>query len=259
MIKNLILLFLFTLFLSSNAFAVIRPELFEEEENFEKLSNDDVKAKKDITLKNEAMITDTNSYTGIKDREYYTGNDHHKLSGSYQLNPRITKPFDFSSFELNYGYKMWGLWWQGFVARSAGTWDTVAENKEIGGTGADSEARFQRPKNSRETLMSYGLGVGYRFRMIYEWLKIDDLFETISVYGARHSLNESYRDLNYTGYGFRADYGIHMRATSSFFYGLKGSYNIGKVTRSLGEKESHSDASLAISWISLGFEAGYFY
>jgi hypothetical protein len=254
--KWLILIFIL---INSTGFAQIRPELFQEEENFEKLTNDEVRIKKDITLRDEAIISDTNVYTGIKDFEYYTAKDHHRLAGNLQLNPHITKLVDFSTFEINYAYKGWGLWWHGFLNRSAGTWESMAENKDPNGTSETSEGHFQRPKRARETLYSYGAGVGYRFKMIYEWIKLDDLFETVAVYGVKHNLSDSYRDITYNGYGFRADYGLHMRATSSFFYGLKGSYNIGKVTRSLQNFESHSEGSLALSWVSVGFELGYYY
>lgn len=260
--SRLILLSLFLCFsICTGAIAQVRPELFQEEENFGKLSNDELKTKPEITLKDEAMISNFNSSTGIKDSEYYTGKDKHMLAGAYHVNPNITKISDLSSFEVSYAYKVYSVWAQAILTQTAGKFDGVSENKDVNAqtTNTNSEYRFQRPYNSKETILSYGVGVGYRFRMIYEWIKFDNMFETIGVYAMKHALNESYRDLSYNGYGFRADYGIHKRAGQSFFYGIKGSYNIGKVTRSLEEGESKADGSLALSWISMGFQVGYWF
>jgi hypothetical protein len=77
---------IFVLFYTTG-FAQVRPELFQEEENFEKLSNDEFREKKDITLRDESIISDTNVYTGIKDFEYYTENsivfEHCSHCGNY--------------------------------------------------------------------------------------------------------------------------------------------------------------------------------
>jgi hypothetical protein len=252
---------LFLILLSTQCFAQAhRVELYKDEANFENLSNEEINQKKESTLKDEAMVIDTNPLTGIKDKTHYTAKDHHRLSGAYLANGEVLKLSNYSGFMGEYAFKAYGIWWHAFVEKSASTFKTISENKRLStSTTIGSEARFQRPDESKQDLFSYGAGIGYRFKSIWEWLEFEDLFETIAVFGVKHSLKESYRDLSYAGYGFRADYGIHKRASTSFFYGLKASYNIGTVRRALDVGEISSEGSLALSWFSLGAEIGYYY
>lgn len=237
-----------------------RVELYKEENNFENLSIEEINQKREVTLKDEAIIVDTNPLTGIKDKTHYTAKDRSKLSASYLANGDVMRLSNYSGFMGEYAHKAFGLWWHLFLEKSASTFKTISENKTSNTTTtAGSEARYTRPDEAKQDLFSYGVGVGYRFKSIWEWLEFDDIFETVAVYGVKHSLKESYRDLGYTGYGFRADYGIHKRASTSFFYGVKGSYNIGTVNRTLDQGEITSEGSLSLSWFSLGAEFGYYF
>lgn len=241
-------------------FAQSRPQLYQEEENYKNLSNDELIEKKDLTMQNESIIYDLNKNTGIKDKSHYTGKDNYKFSGHYFGNIEVNKFTNISTFEMNYSVKISNFWVESFIGRTSSTFKTISENKTKNNNAlSTSEARYIRPDDSKETLLSLGLGIGYRFKFIYRFLETTDIFETVSAFATRHILDESYRGTNYNGYGFRADYGIHKRATTSFFYGVKGSYNIGAVKRRLEDGESRSEGTLSLSWLALGIEAGYYF
>lgn len=250
----------FSLLFTSLSFAQSRPILYQEEENFKKMSNDQLLDKKEITLQDDSIIYDMNKDTGIKDKSHYTGRDNHKLSGHYFGNVALNKFTDISAFEVNYSMRFSEIWVESFLGRTATTFKVISENKTPNINAlSTSEARYIRPDASRETLLSAGIGIGYRFKMIYQFIETNDVFETISAFGTRHILDESFRGTNYNGYGFRADYGIHKRATTSFFYGGKLSYNFGAVKRRLADGESRREGTLSLSWVALGFEAGYYF
>lgn len=259
--KNTPLKFLFLSLLSLNAFAQGRTVLYEEEEMFKDLPIEEVKEKKDLTLKDETIAYDLNKDTGIKDKYIYTAKDQHKFSGSYSFNTDLTKVAEVSSFEVNYGYKVYyNFWAEAYISQTNGTFSELSENKtENYTTLGSTEARFPRPQNAKESIFSYGLGVGYRFKLAYDFLNLTDFFETINIYYSQHSLNESYRSKVYSGKGFRAVYGIHYRTNTSLFYGGKFSYNHGSVSRGTEGVESKTDASLTVSWTSFGFEMGYYF
>lgn len=250
---------LFSLSLSQG-FAQSRPILYQDEENYTKMTNDQLLEKKDVTLQDDSIIYDLNKDTGVKDKSHYTGRDGYKLSGHYMGNVELNKFTDISAFEFNFSKRFAEIWVETFVGRTAATFKAISENKKSNINAlSTSEARYIRPDNSSETLLSAGVGIGYRFKMIYQFIDTTDVFETISAFVTRHILDESFRGTNYNGYGFRADYGIHKRSTTSFFYGAKASYNFGAVKRRLNDGESRSEGTLSLSWLALGFEAGYYF
>ena len=67
------------------------------------------------------------------------------------------------------------------------------------------------------------------------------------------------RGETYAGFGFKADYGLHYRMHSSFFYGGKISYNWAPVTRAEIGDESSRDRSIMLAWFNVGLEFGYYY
>jgi hypothetical protein len=72
-------------------------------------------------------------------------------------------------------------------------------------------------------------------------------------------LNESFIDREYRGYGLTANYGIHKRTSTSFFWGGKMSYNFASVTRRPIVNEPRKDRSLTLGWLSFAFELGIFF
>lgn len=224
------------------------------------MSNDELLEKKEVTLQDDSIIYDMNSDTGIKDKSHYTGRDNYKLSGNYLGHFELNKFTDISSFDFNFSKRFSEVWVETFISKTAATFKAISENKQLNiNAQTTSEARWIRPDDAKQSLISMGVGIGYRFKMIYQFIETNDVYETITAYVSRHLLDESFRGDDYNGYGLRADYGIHKRSSTSFFYGAKASYNFGWVKRHLADGESDTDGTLSLSWLSLGVEAGYYY
>jgi hypothetical protein len=147
--------------------------------------------------------------------------------------------------------------------------EEVSENKENTSIGNGA-----KPDDLNMTFLMGGLGLSYRFKLLNHWTIFENIYHTTSVFGTYLTMTEklsevnhalfgglvSRKDLDYTGYGMRADYGIHYRAAQSFHYGLKMTYNLGWVEReALTSIESNTARRLNLAWMSLAAEIGYYF
>ena len=253
-------LILFILF-SQSAFALSPLDLSYEERNPE---TEDVLIKRpEKFLRNESLMYDLNTDLGIRDQRKYTGKDKNRfavaghVSGDYErINYILGLEFNYMRRTEKYNQIWYGV--QLFQHRTffnAITQNQVAQTSD----NPNDESKYQRPNNSLNHLSGMGAGVGYRFKLLTEFYPTEDVFETVDVFTNYLTMDETYIDQKYTGYGLSTNYGIHKRTSTKYFYGGKASYNIGYVTRDAIGTESKGDRSFSIGWFSLAFEMGIFY
>ncbi len=212
-------------------------------------------------LRNESIIQDTNSSLGVKTNKRWTGLDHHKLSGSFHLHGNYESLGGLTGFEVTYLNRRpsWdNIWWGATIKRTQTYFKHLANNPDDGSS-TNADSAFPRPSTARETLLTYGLGMAYRFKFFLDFFKTQDVFENVQVFATYNQLNESYLDKVYQGYGMTADYAISKRSSSNFFYGGKLSYNLALVTREAISDEKVQERSLSLGWFSLAFEMGYLF
>jgi hypothetical protein len=211
-------------------------------------------------LRNESMIYDLNSNLGIKDQRRYTGTDNQRLSFAGHV------AADYEHFNQLLGveaaYMMRSsrynrFWWGAQFFQHRAHFDNITQNRTGGGVG--SEAEFQRPGGVKDSMMGFGPGIGYRFKLLLDFWPSEDWFETVDVFVNAIQLNESFIKEKYNGYGLSTNYGLHKRSSTSYFYGGKLSYNVANVTRKAIAEESKSERSLSLGWLSLAFEFGVFF
>lgn len=248
--------FLFLILLSLPAFADVDPfDLTEEEYN---PSTEDVLIKrKEKYLRNESMVYDLNTNLGIKDQRRYTGSDWNRFSVAGHVNASYEHPQNLYGFEAQYLHRSKrynNIWYGGQFFNHFSRFGTVSDNSSTG-----KEATFNRGSNVKNTIMGLGLGVGYRFKLLLDFLPTEDVFENIDVFVNYLNFKEKFVDETYKGYGLTMNYGLHKRSSTNFFYGGKISYNIGSVVRPGQGGESPSDRTLPLGWLSMGFEMGFFY
>lgn len=249
-------LFFLLLFAASAAVAQVDPfDLPEEDLN---PPTEDVLIKKPAKyLRNESMIYDLNTNLGIRDQRRYTGNDWNRFSVAGHVNASYEHPQQLYGFEASYMHRLKRynkIWIGGQFFNHFSRFKTVSDNS---GTGA--EAGFVRPGQAKNTIQGLGLGVGYRFKLLLDFVETENVFETIDVFLNYLSFKESFIDETYKGYGLTANYGLHKRTSTNFFYGGKISYNAGSVVRPNRGGESPSDRTLPLGWLSLAFDIGFFY
>jgi hypothetical protein len=212
-------------------------------------------------LRNESMIYDFNTNLGIKDQRRFTGLDRNKFSVAGHLSAEYEHPLDILGLEISYLHRTASynqIWWGAQFFRHQSYFDTITQNRSTSTT-PNSEGSFIRPGDTKNSIIGIGFGAAYRFKLLLDFFQTEDWFEMVEVFANGLMLDESFVDQSYRGYGLTTNYGIHKRSRTSFFYGIKFSYNVGRVTREAITNESSDDRSLALGWLSGAFEIGYFY
>jgi hypothetical protein len=213
-------------------------------------------------LRNESMIYDFNTERGIKDQRRYTGTDENRLSLAGHVNGAYEHVSDLLGIEVNYmrrSKRYNQVWWGAQFFRHATYFDAITTNHAAATGAGSTEGNYQRPGGTKNTVMAAGLGASYRFKLLLDFVETEDWFESVDVFANYVTLNESFINKNYQGYGLSTNYGLHKRSSNSFFYGGKFAYNIASVTRAAMNGESKRDRSLTLGWLSLAFEIGVFF
>ncbi len=208
-------------------------------------------------LHDESSLRLYNSELGIYDERYWTGRDRHMITASAQLNGQFEYLSRLNSFDFSYRYrsKNWHKLWYSALYKSTQTdFRTITQNRSS--NGSDTEGAFQRPNDADQAIQTFGLGASYRFKFLPDFLNLERWFVTTSVYATYNTLAEDFTQFRYRGWGMIADYGLHYRSRTSFFFGGKFTYNLAWVERSQRSNESQSDRSLSLGWFSLGLEMG---
>ncbi|GEM_PF-945557 len=219
--------------------------------------------KKEKYLRNESMIYDLNSDLGIKDQRRWTGQDRNRLSLAGHVS------FDYEHFTaiqgLDFSYMRradnYSQYWYGLqLFRHQARFDAITQNPTASATSSpSSDARNPRPNDAKQSILAGGLGVGYRFKLLLDFFETENMFESVDVFANYIQLNDGYAKQDYTGYGLTTNYGIHKRSSTSFFYGMKFSYNLASVVRPAVQDERTRERSLTLGWGSIALEIGSFF
>ena len=212
-------------------------------------------------LRNESMIYDLNTNLGIKDQRRFTGTDRNRFAIGGLINGNYEHVADIFGGEVSYmrrSTRYNQIWYGAQFFQQKAHFDAITQN-HTSGSNPNGEAASQRPGGVKDNVLAIGLGVGYRFKLLLDFWPTEDVFENIDVFVNAVQLDESYVDKTYRGYGLTANYGIHKRTSTSFFYGGKLSYNIASVAREQIGNESKRERSLTLGWLALGLEMGFFY
>jgi hypothetical protein len=212
-------------------------------------------------LRHESMIYDLDTELGIEDQRRYTGSDINRFSLAAHLSANYEQLTDILGFEVNYmrrstRYNQFFYGAQFFQHKTY--FDTISQNAS-GAGGVNTESSFKRPGNVKNTVLGFGLGMGYRFKLLLDFYPTEDVFETIDVFLNSIQLTENYIGKTYRGPGLSTNYGLHKRSGNNFIYGAKISYNVASVTRSAITNERKSSRSLSLGWLSFGLEIGFYY
>lgn len=255
--KYLILILLF----SQTALAIDPLKLSEDELN---PNTQDVLIKQpEKYLRDESMIYDLDTDLGIKDQRTYTGTDSNRVALAGHISSDYEHFNDLIGFEFNYMHRTSRynrIWWGMQFFQHKTLFDAITQNQPAeDGDNPNDESQFQRPNDVKTNLFAGGLGVGYRFKLMMDFFQTEDVFENIEVFVNYLTMDETYIDQKYQGFGLTTNYSIHKRSSTKYFYGGKLSYNIATVTREAIGTESKQDRSFALGWLSLALELGFFF
>lgn len=214
-------------------------------------------------LRDESMIYNFDSTLGIKDQRQWTGQDKNRISLAGHVSFDYehlteTQGLDFTYMRRASNYSQF---WYGFqIFRNQTRFDAVTQNPTAtSASNANSDAKRARPNDAKEAILAGGLGVGYRFKLLLDFFETENVFESVDVFANYVQMEDNFLSETYTGYGMTANYGIHKRSGTSFFYGMKFAYNLASVTRpKIGDEKRH-ERSLTLGWGTLALEIGSFF
>lgn len=191
---------------------------------------------------------------GIFLDDYTTDSDQHRFGLQYHFNSDLKNPFEMATFEGNYAYRLGVAWLEFCAALTRGKYREMTRiNNSIGG---ETEDQLEQTASN----LSIGGGLGYRTRYIRNLIKSDNIFETIAAYLTYNSFSDTNRSESYTGYGIKADFGVHKRTGARSHWGMKMSYNLATVRKSEEfEGQGSAARSLTLTWLTLGLDYSFYF
>jgi len=200
------------------------------------------------------VISQIDKELGIYLEDYSTDNDQHRFGLNYHFNTDLKNPFEITTMEANYAYRLGVAWLEICAALTTGKYRELTRLN--GSIGAESEN--QREENA--TNLTLGGGLGYRTRYIRNLINSSNIFETIAAYLTYNSFSDNFRSESYTGYGIKADFGVHKRTGARSHWGMKMSYNLASVRKAKQfEGEGSAARSLTITWLTFGLEYSFYF
>jgi hypothetical protein len=256
MIKISLLCLLFI----SNSWAILVDHYENSSEVYQENANETERKHKEIYLKNESLLSDTDTNLGTIGDEKYTGNDRNRLSFAYHFSTDYQNFTKLMSIDIQYLYRLkhYQDLWIGFQYKNVSAqFDAMASNHtENSSSFSKGEDKYQRGSEEQSSHL-WGAGIGHRFKFLP--IEHNRLFESVNLFLNYHQHQDSFTTFDYTGYGFNVDYAINYRIKTNFFIGGKLSYHLAEISREAQGDESVQRRSLLLSWTSLAFEMGYFY
>lgn len=255
MVKALLLLMAMCLLLPVARAAYEDPsEAFDlAPEEMEPTGEDVLNRRKEKFQRDELMVYDINQNTGVSDQRRWTGDDRNRIAGAFHLNGQYEFLAEAQALEVSWLRRTnnWHkLWWGAMAKRTTGEFKTFAANNP-------NENRVT-PGDSKISVTTLGVGIGYRLRLLMDFLQTDKTMETVNLFATYNALDGGSDAQDYKGYGMTAEYGLHRRTRSSFFWGGKFTYNLAWVERS--ESDTPQEArSLTLGNYSFALEAGFYF
>lgn len=226
---------LFLLFLTSISFA-----------QNEKVTDAELEAMIEDPPKAQSQIRDIDS--GIMVDRHNVLNDQNRISLLYHGNTNLYEFAKISGLEFNYGSHFRDYWLEFFYLRTQAEFNNIVHT--VGGTTGESD----------DSLNTFGVGISMRGAWIQELVNSESIYTHSAANFGYYTLNQSSSNTSYSGPGFKADFGIHVRSSKTMHYGLRTTYHLAHVKReALFANESSSSRSLLLTWMTIGIDLSFYF
>lgn len=191
---------------------------------------------------------------GIQLDAYTTEQDSSKASVGYMMSSNMRDAASLSTLEFTYSHKFKKVWLEGYISQTSGKTKRFTDyNSRVSTPTAD-----MLEENS--DIGQFGFGAMYRTTYIQNLIPSERLFETISAMATYNQFEDVVSEQSYSGFGLKADFGIHHRLSRAWHIGGKLSYNLSTVKREAeSEEEKPNDRSLLLRWVSVGVELSLYF
>lgn len=199
------------------------------------------------------IYRDFNDKFGYFNDGFNIAEDKNRFSFSYHMGSKFEDPMSNQTLEVAYMKKLSQAWLVLNARKTRAKFDSISSGQKSLSSNPEAEGNITRASDI-QSLMLLGGGIGYRFNSFK-----DRFYETISAtlnYATNH---DEVTGKNYKGFALVTDFGIHYRSAKDFFYGGKFSYYLVELQREKDELTSYKERSMNLSFLTFGFEIGYFY
>ena len=219
-----------------------------------------IKKYPEIYLNDQVLLEQRDDTTGIIKEDFYTAKDDNRLTLQFLISSNLLKANDLKSFELVYGRQFNNFWLDAYFAQTQTVFESVAENRTTTSGNVSSEANNPRGDRTKQTILSFGLGPTYRFRMHNHITIFDQVFQTVGAYATYNVNKDDGHTETYRGPGLKTDFGIHYRSSKGIALGWKLSYNLMTASRAQSyDNEPRNERSFVYSWLSTGIDLTLYY
>lgn len=208
----------------------------------------------DLELSERTRKSDTISYrdqqTGLMQENYSLDDDKYRLSFLYHFNRDFASLSDLQTIEAQYSFKVDSIWVELYALRLSALYSEIFDTTSVSIDQGESN----------DSISAFGLGVSYQGKWIQELINNKRLFTTTFAGLGYYNYSNEFTGQSFTGVGLKTDFGLHIRQSTKFHYGLKMSYHLAPMTREAAfEGEPSSARSLTASWLSFGFDFSIYF
>jgi CheY-like chemotaxis protein len=214
-----------------------------------------IKELDELVLEDEELYNTQPDNEGNKLPTYLTSSDSTRFTLQLMLNANPQRLLDQKSFEFGFSKKLENVWLELLGAMLTTNFHEISERPVSG-----NESSNLRSETSDERLLILGIGAGYRFRFVNQFIQSESLFEMTKAYLTYNSLSDDFTNQTYTGLGLRTDYEIHRRLNNYLHLGFVFSYHLSSVSREAATStENRDQRSLTLSYTSMGINLSMYY
>ncbi len=173
------------------------------------------------------------------------------LTIGYQFYPSLKAADDITSLDLGISKDINGIWLSAMFSNTSALFNQITQRNNQANPSIPSSL------NPKETINSFGIGLGIQEKVPADIIKLPNVYAKSEAFITYNKLSESTFSENYSGIGIKTDIRLYKYAEIGMHYGTKLSYSLSQVTK---KGDSSSDSrSLLISFISLGFDIGFYF
>ncbi|MGK0367916.1 MAG: hypothetical protein ACI9QD_001056 [Thermoproteota archaeon] len=241
----------------SDIYNIKNPDLMTESQ---------IRAQRESLKFEDELLVDLNHTLGIQGDPFYTKRDKNRLSFGMHFSTNYNDFTEYSSFEATYMQNLRtydSSWWGVLIKKGSGDFKALTENHDVSASAAigdESHTDNQRPDSAAQSVLTYGIGYGHRFRFFLDFIKTPRFYEQITAFVTYNMHTDAFTENKYTGGGFVVDYELFKRSTQRIYYGFKLSYNFALVSKTTTDNVTRGrDGRFTLSWASAALTIGYFY
>ncbi|GEM_PF-6915793 len=195
----------------------------------------------------ELSFQDRDLETGIYQEVYGIDNDGAFTSFVGHLNASFKNTTDVMTFEFIYGWYTDLGKIEFSAARTNMIFDRVTDY-------------YNEEPDAKDTLMSFGVGYGFRTKMVQHLFNSESIFDTTVVSVTYNAMDETSMAKTLTGFGLKTDFGIHSRVNQHMHYGVKLSYHLADLKKPATDKnETGSSGTTMITYTTLAFDVTFYF